>query len=134
MLRTVFTRVVMPGLAVAALSLGNSGMVLAGPGASISVEGKADFVAVTDINVTVDANCGAGSTVGEVSVSASQSSATGNATGFGYRTFVSDGTRQQVVVTVSGAGWNVGPASASAFLYCGSQFTDQDLGARIDVQ
>jgi hypothetical protein len=134
MFRALITRVAMPGLAVSALVFGNAGAALAAPGVLVNVEGKADFVAVTDINVVVDVNCGAGSNVGQVFVSASQSSATGNASGFGSRSFVSDGTRQQVVVTVTGTGWNVGPAVATAQLTCGGVFVGQDLGARIDIQ
>lgn len=134
MFRALVTRVAMPGLAVAAFTLASPAAALAGPGALVSIEGKADYVAPTSINVVVDVNCGAGSSVGEIEVTASQNSATGNATGFGFRTFVSDGTRQQVVVTVTGTGWNVGPAVANAFLYCGGIFTGEDLGSRINIQ
>jgi hypothetical protein len=84
--------------------------------------------------VVVEANCGAGSAEGEVFVEASQSSAIGDATGFGSMAFTSDGSRQQVVVFVDGGPWNVGPASATAYLFCGSQLADLDLGSRITIQ
>jgi hypothetical protein len=122
-------------LAFVGVSFGNSGLALAGGPPSVSVNGKAALIAPTTIAVVVDASCGDGSTDGFVEVAASQSSAIGDATGSGVMTFVSNGSRQQVVVFVDGGPtWNVGPATASAALYCGAFLSDFDLGAKITIQ
>jgi hypothetical protein len=128
------TRSTLFAVAFLGVAFGNSGLSLAAGAPSVSVEGKADLIAPTMIAIVVDANCAAGSSAGQIFATASQSSAIGDATGFGDAAFVSDGSRQKVVVFINGGPWNVGPASATAQLVCGNQFAGEDLGARITIQ
>jgi hypothetical protein len=132
---TALARSSLTGLAILALTLGNSGAALAGGPPTIKIEPKAALDGFGAVTVVVDANCGAGATAFDfINVQVSQSSATGEMTGFGGRSFTSDGTRQQVAVTVVGfgPGWNVGDAVATAQLFCGI-LADQDLGAKIRI-
>ena len=133
-----FTHASLFALAVVGVTFGSSGLALAGGPPSVSVDGKADYLNMLQIAVVVTANCGAGSSAGEVDVTVSQSGALGDNEGTGFTPFTSDGTRQQVVVLIDGGPmWNVGPASASALLFCGDlvfQLADLDLGARITIQ
>jgi hypothetical protein len=129
-----FTRGSVLAFALVGVSFGNSGLALAGGPPSVTVNGRADLIAPTTIAVVVDVSCGAGSTDGLVEVAASQSSAIGDASGSGITAFVSNGSRQQVVVFVDGGPWNVGPAIASAAVSCGGFLADYDLGAKITIQ
>ena len=132
-----FTHASLFVLALAGVSFGNSGIALAGAAPSVSVQGRAEYVSPTEIAVVVEVNCGAAASEGQVFVDASQSSAFGDASGSGITPFTSDGSRQQVTVLVTGGPmWQMGPAAATAYLYCGANFQlmDLDLGSRITIQ
>jgi hypothetical protein len=135
MFRSILTRSAVSALAIAALTLGNAGLALAAPGASVNIEHNADFVFSVNINVFLDVNCGADTPNGSVVVNVIQSTPFGDATGSSTPiAFASDGTRQRLAITIFGGPWNVGPAVASAFLSCGGVFVAQDLGAPINIK